>query len=138
MPRHIRKGDQVVVTAGNDRGHVGEVLRVVADGTRVVVKGANIHTKHVRPTQQRPQGALVRQEMPIHASNVSPAINGKPTRVRFETKADGSKVRVAVRGGVELSVVHKARAARAPGARAAAEAGAVSAKKTTRKKAAKA
>jgi large subunit ribosomal protein L24 len=113
MARHVRKGDQVMVTAGGSRGHVGEVLRVVDDGERVVVKGANIRTKHVKPTQQRPQGAIVRQEMPIHASNVSPVVNGKPTRVRFVTKADGSKVRVAARGGVELSVVHASRKAAA-------------------------
>ncbi|MFO0828282.1 MAG: 50S ribosomal protein L24 [Phycisphaerales bacterium] len=111
MPRHVRKGDQVIVTAGNDRGTIGEVLRVVEDGVRVVVKGVNVRTKHLKPTQQRPQGAVVRQEMPIHASNVSPVVDGKPSRVRFETKSDGAKVRVAVRGGKELSVLHGARSA---------------------------
>ena len=109
MPRHVRKGDQVVVTAGNDRGRVGEIVRVIKDGERVVVKGVNIRTKHMKPTQQRPQGGIVRKEMAIHVSNVSPAVDGKPTRVRFATKSDGSKVRVAARGGAELSVVHVAR-----------------------------
>ncbi len=116
MARHVRKGDTVIVTAGRDRGTVGEILRVVEDGERVVVKGVNIRTKHLKPTQQRPQGAVVKQEMPIHASNVSPVVDGKPTRVRFETKADGSKVRVAVRGGKELSVLHGPRKAPAKSA----------------------
>lgn len=106
MPRHVRKGDQVMVTAGNGRGTVGEVLAVVEDGTRVVVKGVNIRTKHIKPTQQRPQGTIVKEEGPIHASNVSPVVDGKPTRVRFVTKPDGSKVRVAARGGKELHTLH--------------------------------
>lgn len=105
MASHVRKGDTVIVTAGNDRGTIGEVLRVIPKDDRVVVQGVNIRTKHVKPTQQNPQGGLLRQEMPIHISNVSPAVDGKASRVRFETKADGSKVRVAVRNGEELGVV---------------------------------
>ncbi len=105
MASHVRKGDTVIVTAGHDRGTIGEVLRVIPKDDRVVVQGVNIRTKHVKPTQQNPQGGLLRQEMPIHISNVSPAVDGKASRVRFETKADGSKVRVAVRNGEELGVV---------------------------------
>jgi large subunit ribosomal protein L24 len=106
MPRHIRKGDTVIVTRGASKGVVGEILRIVDEGDRVVVKGANIQTKHVKPTQARPQGTILKEEGPIHASNVSPVVDGKPTRVRFVTKADGSKVRVAARGGKELHVLH--------------------------------
>lgn len=116
MPRHVRKGDLVIVTAGNDRGTTGEVLAVVDDGERVIVKGVNIRTKHLRPTQQRPQGSTVRREFPIHASNVSPVVDGKPTRVRFQTRPDGTKVRVAARGGRELHVLHRPRTDRRPGA----------------------
>jgi len=105
MARHVRKGDLVVVTAGNDRGKSGEILRVVEDGSRVVVKGVNVRTRHVKPTQQQPKGAIVREEMPIHVSNVSPAVDGKPSRVRFSVRTDGAKVRVAARGGRELGVV---------------------------------
>ena len=111
MPRHVRKGDMVMVTAGAGRGTIGEVLQVVEDGSRVVVKGVNIRTKHVKPTQTRQQGGIVRVELPIHISNVSPVVDGKPTRVRFVSKADGSKVRVAARGGKELSKVHGPRGA---------------------------
>ncbi len=104
MPRHIRKGDTVIVTSGNDRGAVGQVLRVVG-GDRVVVQGVNLRTKHLKKTQASPQGGLLRREMPVHASNVSPVVDGRPTRVRFEVRPDGSKVRVAVRGGRELHVL---------------------------------
>lgn len=102
MARHIRKGDMVVVRTGRDRqgkNRVSRVLRVMPDGQRVIVEGVNVCKKHVRPNQQNQQGGLVEKELPIHISNVSPAVNGKPTRVRFETRDDGSKVRVAVSGG---------------------------------------
>ncbi|MFM1822625.1 MAG: ribosomal protein [Planctomycetota bacterium] len=102
MPRHIRKGDTVIVTKGASKGVVGEILRVIDEGARVVVKGANIQTKHLKRTQQRPQGTILKEEGPIDASNVSPVVDGKPTRVRFVTKPDGSKSRVAARGGKEL------------------------------------
>jgi large subunit ribosomal protein L24 len=99
----------VIVTAGNDVGKVGEVLRVIVDDNRVIVQGVNIRAKHMKPTQQNPQGGILRKEMPIHISNVSPAVDGRATRVRFETKPDGSKVRVAVRGGKELHTLRGAR-----------------------------
>ena len=106
MARHIRKGDMVIITAGNDRGATGEVLRVVRKSLRVVVQGVNVRAKHLKPTQANPQGGIVHREMPIHISNVSPVVDGKPTRVRWETADDGSKVRVAVRGGKELHTLH--------------------------------
>jgi large subunit ribosomal protein L24 len=113
MPRHIRKGDTVIVTAGNDRGATGEVLRVLSGGERVVVQGVNVRTKHLKAGRRgATQGGIVRREMPIHVSNVSPVVDGRPTRVRFEQRPDGSKVRVAVRGGRELHVLHGARKAR--------------------------
>jgi large subunit ribosomal protein L24 len=65
-----------------------------------------MRVKHLKPTQANPQGGILRREMPIHISNVSPVIEGKPSRVRFETKKDGSKVRVAARNGKELHVLH--------------------------------
>jgi large subunit ribosomal protein L24 len=105
MAKHVRKGDTVVVTAGNDRGTIGEVLKVMPKEDRVLVQGVNIRTKHVKPTQQSPKGGILRQEMPIHISNVSPSVDGKPSRVRFEMREDGSKVRVAVKGNKELGSI---------------------------------
>lgn len=106
MPRHIRKGDTVIVTAGNEKGATGEVLRVIADDDRVVVQGVNVRVKHLKPSQANPKGGLLRREMPIHISNVSPVVDGKPTRVRFEKRPDGTKVRIAVRNGKELHTLH--------------------------------
>ena len=96
MPRHIRKGDKVVVTAGNDKGAVGEILRVLTKKNRVVVKGVNVRSKNIKPSQANPKGGVIKQEMPIHMSNVSPEVEGNPARVRHETLKDGSKVRIGL------------------------------------------
>ncbi len=102
MARHVRKGDLVIVTAGDSRGQQGKILRVIPDRDLVLVQGVNVRRKHVKPSQKHPQGGLIEKEHPIHISNVSPAVDGKPTRVRFETRPDGSKVRIAVRNGQQL------------------------------------
>jgi large subunit ribosomal protein L24 len=106
MPRHIKKGDMVMVTAGNDRGATGEVLRILTKHDRVVVQGVNIRAKHLKPNQTNPQGGIVRREMPIHMSNVSPVVDGKPSRVRFTLGKDGAKSRVAAIGGSVLHQLH--------------------------------
>lgn len=102
MPRHVKKGDMVMVLSGNERGATGTVLRVLTKHDRVVVQGVNIRAKHIKPSQANPQGGVVRREMPIHISKVSPVIDGKPTRVRFVTDKSGHKSRVAVKGGKAL------------------------------------
>jgi large subunit ribosomal protein L24 len=102
MPRHVKKGDTVMVLSGNERGSTGTVLRVITKTDRVVVQGVNIRSKHIKPSQANPQGGIVRREMPVHISNVSPVIDGKPTRVRFITDKSGAKSRVAARGGKVL------------------------------------
>ena len=96
MPTHIRIGDTVVVNAGNDKGAVGEVLRVIPKKSRVVVKGVNVRSKNIKPSQANPNGGVIKQEMPIHMSNVNPVVEGKAARVRFETQEDGAKVRIGV------------------------------------------
>jgi large subunit ribosomal protein L24 len=102
MARHVRKGDNVTVTAGSNKGKQGKILRVVTEKDQVVVEGVNIRTKHVKPNQNNPQGGTVHKEMPIHISNVSPIADGKQTRVRFVTKDDGSKIRIAASNGEQL------------------------------------
>ena len=109
MPSHVRKGDQVMITAGDHKGTIGEVLRVDPEKQRVFIKGVNLRTRHVRPTQVNPQGGIVTKEAPLHISNVSPVVDGKPTRVRFVSKPDGSKSRVSVRGNKVLGAVRGAR-----------------------------
>lgn len=102
MARHVRKGDNVIVTAGSSKGRSGKILRVVTDKDKVLVEGVNVKTRHMKPSQANPQGGVVHKEMPIHISNVSPVADGKPTRVRFVTKKDGSKIRVAASNGDQL------------------------------------
>ena len=103
MARHIKAGDTVVVVAGADKGKTGKVLRVLTDKDRVVVEGINRVWKHVRPSQQSPQGGRIQKDAPIHLSNVMPVdpTSGKGTRVRFQ-EVDGAKHRVAVRNGTDL------------------------------------
>ncbi|MGD9692226.1 MAG: 50S ribosomal protein L24 [Phycisphaerales bacterium] len=136
MPRHVRKGDTVMVTSGNFRGAVGQISRVLTKHDRVVIQfpasvydgvGRKQRVRSLKPTRVNPQGGQVALDRSFHVSNVSPVVDGKPTRVRFVTKTDGSKVRVSARGGKELSVVHGARDGK-PGAKKAAPA-----KKTTKK-----
>ena len=104
MARHVKKGDIVKVTSGNSRGRTGKILKVITGEDRVIVEGVNVRHKHVKPSQANPQGGRIEKEMPIHISNVSPVNSkGEATRVRFITKEDGSKVRVAVKGGDERS-----------------------------------
>ncbi|MBL4702849.1 MAG: 50S ribosomal protein L24 [Phycisphaeraceae bacterium] len=103
MPRHIRKGDTVFVRSGSDKGTTGKVMQVIPDTDRVIVEGVNVRKKNIKPSQANPQGGTVEKEMSIHISKVSPlASDGKPTRVRFEKRADGSKVRLAVRNGEQI------------------------------------
>ena len=85
-----------MVTAGNDKGAVGEILRILTKKDRVVVKGVNVRNKNIKPSQSNPNGGVIKQEMPIHKSNVSPVVEGKTARVRFETQKDGAKVRIGV------------------------------------------
>jgi large subunit ribosomal protein L24 len=92
----------VFVRTGKDKGRTAKILRVMPDKDQVIVEGVNVHKRHVRPSQQNTQGGIVEKEMPVHISNVSPVADGKPTRVRFEKRPDGSKVRIAVRTGETL------------------------------------
>ncbi len=100
----IKKGDSVVVRSGKDKGRTGTVLQVLPQEEKVVVSGVNVAARHRKPTQQNPQGGIDRREAPMHISKVSLADpkDGKPTRVRFETK-DGKKVRVAVKSGETIN-----------------------------------
>ncbi len=96
----IKKGDSVVVRSGKDKGRTGTVLQVLPKDGKVLVQGVNVATRHRKPSQLNPQGGIDRREAPMHLSKVSLADpkDGKPTRVRFETK-DGKKVRIAVKPG---------------------------------------
>ena len=94
----IKKGDQVVVRSGKDKGRTGTVLQVMPKDDKVLVSGINVAVRHRKPSQENPQGGVERREAPMAISKVAYAVDGKPSRVRFETK-DGKKVRVAVKSG---------------------------------------
>jgi len=97
----IKKGDSVVVLSGKDKGKTGTVTQVMPKEGKVLVEGMNVATRHRKPSQANPQGGIERREAPMHISKVAVADpkDGKPTRVRFDVKKDGSKVRVAVKSG---------------------------------------
>lgn len=96
----IRKGDQVVVIAGRNKGAKGAVLAVMPSECRVIVQGVNTIKKHVKPSAAG-GGGIETKEAPIHISNVALADpkSGKPSRVGYKTLKDGRKVRVARQSG---------------------------------------
>jgi|SRR5687767_4184178 large subunit ribosomal protein L24 len=95
MAAKIKKGDQVMVLAGKDKGRTGSVLKVLPSDNRVVVSGLNMVQRHTRPSQSDPQGGIKHKEASIHLSNVAVVDSkGKPTRVGFKIEGD-KKVRIA-------------------------------------------
>lgn len=97
----IKKGDSVVVLSGKDKGKTGTVAKVMPKDGKIVVEGVNVAARHRKPSQANPQGGIDRFEAPMHISKVALADpkSGKPTRVRFDVKKDGTKVRIAVKSG---------------------------------------
>lgn len=87
----IRKGDEVVVIAGKDKGHRGKVLRVLVDKGRLIVEGANQIKRHSKPTQATPHGGIITKDAPLHASNVMPYCPdcSKPVRVGHRFVGEG-------------------------------------------------
>jgi large subunit ribosomal protein L24 len=101
--QRLRKGDEVIVVSGNDKGKRGKILRVLAERNTVVVEGIRKVKRHVKSQPQRP-GGIIEVEAPINASNVMPIDpqTGKATRVKYKVE-DGKKVRVA-KSGTALTV----------------------------------
>ncbi len=100
----IKKGDEVVVIAGKDKGATGKVLRVDPRRERVVVEGVNLITKNIKADQQRAgkESGRVTVEAPLHVSNVAIVEDGKPVRVGYRINEDGTKVRISRRSGKEI------------------------------------
>ena len=94
----IKKGDSVIVRSGKDKGRSGTVLQVMPKAGKLLVSGVNVAVRHNKPTQDKPQGGIERREAPLAISKVGLAVDGKASRVRFDTR-DGKKVRVAVKSG---------------------------------------
>jgi large subunit ribosomal protein L24 len=101
MPKlKIKKGDNVVVITGRDKGKTGEVLRVFPVELRAIVQGVNLAKRHTKPRMGDP-GGIVEKELTIHISNIAHVDpqSRKPTRVGFRRLGDGRKVRFARRSG---------------------------------------
>ena len=96
----IKKGDHVGVITGKDRGKKGEVLKVMPEENRAIVKGVAMVRRHQRQTPSQ-EGGIIAKEAPIHISNLAleDPKDGKPTRVGYKFLKDGRKVRFARRSG---------------------------------------
>ena len=102
---HIRKNDTVMVLAGEDKGKTGKVLKVLVEKQRAIVEGVGVNmvSKSTKPSAKNPQGGIVKQEAPIHVSNLSliDPKSGKATRVSI--KHEGKNVvRIAKKSGEEI------------------------------------
>jgi len=100
---HIKKGDEVIILAGKNKGEKGKVLKVLVEKERAIVEGQNMVSKCTKPSAKNPQGGIIKQEAPIHISNLSliDPKSGKPTRISI--KREGKKVtRIAKKSGEEI------------------------------------
>ena len=103
--RKIKKGDNVVVIAGRDKGKRGDVARIV-DDTHVVVNGINAMKKHAKPNPLKNQpGGIITKEMPIHVSNIAiwNPVTQKADRIGFRTLEDGRKLRFYKSNGEQIN-----------------------------------
>ena len=100
---HIRKGDEVIILTGKDKGQKGKVLKVFIKEQKALVEGVNMVSKSAKPSAKNPQGGIIKQEAPIHISNLSliDPKSGKATRVSI--KHEGKNViRIAKKSGEEI------------------------------------
>ena len=95
----VKKGDTVQIVSGANRGKTGRVIKVFVDKERLVVEGVNQVKRHMRPTQDYPQGGIIEKEASIHVSNVMLMVGGNATRVGYKILEDGKKVRYSKKTG---------------------------------------
>jgi len=101
----IKKGDNVMVIAGKDKGKTGKILHTLAETNQVVTEGVNTATKHQKNKQTRSQGQIIMKSMPLHVSNVALLEGKKPVRVGYIFEGEGdkrTKVRVARPSGKKI------------------------------------
>jgi large subunit ribosomal protein L24 len=110
MALHVKKGDTVQIIAGDHKGSVGKVLRVMTKENKVIVQGHNLVKKHVKPSRKNPQGGRISVEQPIHMSNVLPVSpkSSKGSRVHYQINQDGSKRKI-MSDGSEIGIVRRAK-----------------------------
>lgn len=100
----IKSGDKVIVISGKDKGKTGVVQKAYPKLNKVVVEGVNVHKKHMKPTQQNPEGSIQEVYAPLDASKVMyyDAKTKKGTRLGYKVNKDGTKVRVAKKSATEI------------------------------------
>ncbi len=98
---HVKTGDTVQVISGKDKGKVGEIVRTFSKVSKVIVKGVNIKTKHVKPQQEGESGRVVTMEFPIHSSNVMHYSNKQnvASRICYTFDEQGRKLRKLIKTG---------------------------------------
>jgi len=101
---HIKKGDIVIVNAGEDKGKEGKVLSVDPKKQRAIVEGVNMMSKHSKPSAANPNGGIIKKEAPIHISNlnVKDPKTGVATRVGRKEGENGKLVRYSKKSGEEI------------------------------------
>jgi large subunit ribosomal protein L24 len=101
---HIKKGDTVIVIAGDSKGMEGRVLSVNYEKQTAIVEGVNLVSKHTKPSAKNPQGGIIKKEAPIHVSNLmlKDPSTGKPTRIGRRLNDKNKLVRYAKKSGEEI------------------------------------
>jgi len=98
----IRKDDNVKVIAGNHKGKMGRVIKILKVKNRAIVEGVNLAKKHMRPSQENPQGGIIEKELSIHVSNLMLVSKGKPVKVGFNFGKNAKKTRVNRKNGESI------------------------------------
>jgi large subunit ribosomal protein L24 len=98
--RHIKKGDNVIIVAGDDKGKKGRVIEVITETNRAIVEGINIVKRHTKPNAQNQNGGIISKEAPVHISNLKVVDkSGNATKVGRKTNENGKLVRVSKKSG---------------------------------------
>jgi len=97
----IKKGDNVIVIAGKDKGKTGTITQTLPKSDQVVIDGVNVATRHQKNRRMRSQGQIIEKSMPIHVSNVSLLEGKKPVRVGYKVE-DGKKTRISRASGKSI------------------------------------
>ncbi len=113
MKVHVRKGDNVFILSGKDKGKKGKVLAVLPEKGMVLVEGVNITTKHKKPRGRYQQGGLIHQESPINSSKVMLVCGrcGQPTKPKMDTISAGQKARTCRKCGETINVLRETKEA---------------------------
>ena len=98
--RHVKKGDMVMIIAGDDKGKKGRVLEIITASDRALVEGINIVSRHTKPNAQNQNGGIIKKEAPVHISNMKVMDkSGTPVRIGRKVNEAGKLVRVSKKSG---------------------------------------